>query len=129
MVLAALFATPPRQHSSFGTEAVVFDSPTPRKILVVSGSPDVREGWARYFETGGLTVVRCAGPEATHCALDRGAHCPLLDEVDAAYYDNACVTDELAADLLKRPRLLPIFIANDRPTSAGGHVPEVSRAI
>jgi hypothetical protein len=39
------------------------------------------------------------------------------------------VTDELAADLLERPRLLPVFFANDRPTSAGGHVPEVSRAI
>jgi hypothetical protein len=107
----------------------VFDSPKPRKILVVSGDPDVREGWARYFEARELEVVRCAGPQATHCALERGAHCPLLDEVDVAYYDNACVTEELAADLVKRPRLLPIFIANDRPNSEGRHVPEVSRAI
>jgi hypothetical protein len=107
----------------------VFDSPTSRKILVVSGNPDVREGWACYFEARGLEVIRCAGPEATHCALDRGAHCPLLDEVDAAYYDSDCVTDELAADLLKRPRLLPVFVANDKPTSAGRHMPEVSRAI
>ena len=101
----------------------------PPKILVVSGDPDVREGWARYFEARGQEVVRCAGPEATHCALERGAHCPLLDEVDAAYYDNACVTEGLAADLVKRPRLLQVFIANDRPTITGGHVPEVSRAI
>jgi CheY-like chemotaxis protein len=107
----------------------VFDSPTARKILVVSGNPDVREGWAHYFEARGLDVVRCAGPEATHCALERGAHCPLLDEADAAYYDNTCVTEDLAADLIKRPRLLPIFIANDKPTPEGDHVPEVSRAI
>ena len=95
----------------------------------MSGNPDVREGWARHFEARGLDVVRCAGPEATHCALEMGACCPLLDEVDAAYYDNACVTDELAADLIKRPRLLPIFITHDRPSSEGVHVPEVSRAI
>jgi hypothetical protein len=107
----------------------VVDSPTPRRILVVSGEPDVREGWARYFEVCGLHVIRCAGPEATHCALEQGAHCPLLDEADAAYYDNACVTEELVVDLLNRPRLLPIFIANDQPTSGGGHVPEVSHAI
>ena len=107
----------------------MFDSPTSGTILVVSGDPDVREGWARYFEARGLEVIRCAGPEATHCALERGAHCPLLDEADAAYYDNACVTEELAADLLKRPRSLPIFIANDKPTSKAGHAPEVSRAI
>jgi hypothetical protein len=106
----------------------VFDSRAP-KILVVSGSPDVREGWARYFETRGLAAIRCAGPEATHCALAHGAHCPLLEEADAAYYDSTCVTDDLAAVLIKSPRLLPIFIANDKPTCAAGHVPEVSRAI
>jgi hypothetical protein len=80
----------------------VFDSPTPRKILVVSGNPDVREGW-HSFEARGLDA--------------------------AAYYDNTCVTEDLAADLIERPRLLPIFIANDKPTLEGDHVPEVSRAI
>jgi hypothetical protein len=78
------------------------DSRTP-KIVVVSGNPDVREGW--------------------------GAHCPLLDEADAAYYDNTCVTEDLAADLIERPRLLPIFIAHDKPTLEGDQVPQVSRAI
>lgn len=104
-------------------------SPTPRKILIVSGDPDVREGWARYFEARGMEVVRCAGPEATHCALERGAHCPLLDEADTAYYHDACVTEELAVDLIKRPRLLPVFIAHDKVGSSGVHVPEVRRAI
>jgi hypothetical protein len=39
------------------------------------------------------------------------------------------VAHELAADLIKRPRLLPIFIANDNATPEGDHVPEVSRSI
>jgi hypothetical protein len=107
----------------------VFDARTQGRILIVSGDPDVREGWARYFEARGLGVVRCAGPEATHCALERGAHCPLLDEADAAYYHDACMTDELAVGLMKRPRLLPVFIAHDKVGSSGVHVPEVRRAI
>jgi len=100
-----------------------------RTVLVMSADPAVREGWARYFETRGLGVIRCAGPEATHCALALGPHCPLHDEADAAYYENASVTEELAADLIKRPRLLPIFFANDRLTADGQHEPEVSRSI
>ena len=110
-----------------GTSTVV--AKPPWKVLVVSGDPEVREGWARYFETRGSAVIRCAGPEATHCALAHGAHCPLLEDVDVAYYDNACINDDLAADLIKRPRLLPVFVANDKATHEGDHVPEVSRSI
>jgi hypothetical protein len=98
-------------------------------ILVVSASPDVREGWARYFEAHGHPVLRCVGPEASNCALERDAHCPLQEEADAAWYDNACVTDDLAADLVKRSRLLPVFFANDKPTADGHHEPEMTRAI
>ena len=98
-------------------------------ILVVSASPEIREGWARYFEAQGHSVLRCAGPEASHCALELGAHCPLQEEADAAWYDNACVTGDLAADLVKRPRLLPVFFANDKLMADGRHVPEMTRAI
>ena len=101
----------------------------PGKILVVSGSADVREGWARYFEAQGHSVLRCAGPEATRCALELGPHCPLQEDADEAYYDNACVTEELAADLAQRPRLLPVLLANDKLTADGRHEPEMTRAI
>jgi hypothetical protein len=100
-----------------------------QRILVVSGDPAVREGWARHFEAQGSAVRRCAGPDATHCALELGPHCPLLDEVDAAYYENASVTEDLAADLIRRPRLLHVFFADDRLTPEGRHEPEVTRSI
>ena len=99
------------------------------KILVVSGNADVREGWARYFEARGHSVLRCAGPEATHCSLEQGPHCPLQEDADAACYDNACVTEALIADLTKRPRLLPVFFASDKLTSDGRHEPEITRSI
>ena len=99
-----------------------------RSVLVVSGDPLVREGWARYFETRGHSVLRCAGPEATHCALELGPHCPLQEEADVAYYDNACLTVALAASLTKRPRPLRVFFADDRVT-AGRHEPEVTLEI
>lgn len=101
----------------------------PVKLLVVSGEPEVREGWARYFESRGMDVIRCAGPEVTHCALEVGAHCPLQEGAEAAYYDNACVTDELVAHLMTRSRSLHVFFADDKPTADGGHVPEVTGAI
>lgn len=99
-----------------------------QRILVMSRDPAVREGWARYFEAQGSAVSRCAGPEATHCALELGPHCPLQEEVDAAYYDNASVTEELAVALAKRPRLLRVFFADDRVVE-GHHEPEVTRSI
>jgi hypothetical protein len=95
----------------------------------MSRDPVVREDWARYFEARGSAVSRCAGPEATHCALELGPHCPLQEEVDAAYYENASVTEDLVIDLAKRPRLLRIFFANDRVTADGRHEPEVTRSI
>ena len=98
------------------------------RILVMSRDPAVRDGWARYFEARGSAVRRCAGPEATHCALEFGPHCPLQEEVDAAYYENASVTEDLAVDLAKRPRLLRVCFANDRLVD-GRHEPEVTRAI
>ena len=94
----------------------------------MSRDPVVRADWARYFESQGSTVSRCAGPEATHCALGLGPRCPLLDEVEAAYYENASVTEELAVALAKRPRLLHLFFADDRIVE-GRHQPEVTRAI
>jgi len=103
--------------------------PAPNTILVVSADPAVREGWARYFEAQGLAVIRCAGPEATHCALELGPRCPLQDEADAAYYDNESVTEGLAANLIERRRLLPIFFANDRLTADRQHEPDVTRSI
>ena len=103
--------------------------PASGKILVVSGDADVRDGWAEYFEARGHSVLRCAGPVATHCALELAVHCPLQEEADAAWYDNACVTDDLAADLAKRPRLLLLFFANDNVTADGRHEPEMTQAI
>jgi hypothetical protein len=97
-------------------------------ILVVSGNSDIREGWARHFEARGHSVMRCAGPEATHCALELGPHCPLQEDADVAYYDNACLTVALAASLTKRPRRLRVFFADDRVT-AGRHEPEVTLEI
>ena len=99
-----------------------------RSILVVSGNPDVRAGWARYFETRGYSVLRCAGPEATHCALELSPHCPLQEDADSAYYDNACLTVSFAAALAKRPRRLRIFFADDTLT-AGRHEPVVTQEV
>lgn len=94
----------------------------------MSRDPIVRADWARHFEAQGSKVSRCAGPEATHCALELGSHCPLQEEVDAAYYDNASVTEELAVALTKRPRSLRVFFADDRVV-AGRHEPRVTRSI
>jgi hypothetical protein len=39
------------------------------------------------------------------------------------------VTEDLAIDLVDRPRLLQVFFANDRLTADGRHEPEVTRSI
>ncbi len=93
-------------------------------VLVMSADQAIREGWARHFELLGLRVIRCAGPENTSCALERGPRCPLQDESDVAWYDIDSVTDELAVHLLMQRHGVPITFAQDRATSDGGHRPE-----
>ncbi len=95
----------------------------PTTVLVMSGDPQVREGWARHFERIGMCVIRCAGPVNTTCALEIAKHCPLHDDADVAFYDQDSVTDELAVQLLAAPRPLPITFARDHTTPEGDHEP------
>lgn len=96
---------------------------TPTTVLVMSKDPVVREGWARTFEALGMHAMRCAGPENTSCALESGAHCPLHDDADVAFYEADSVSPALAVKLLTLPRTLPITLARDRETPGRGHEP------
>jgi hypothetical protein len=95
----------------------------PTSVLVMSKDPAVREGWARTFEALGMRAMRCAGPENTSCALESAERCPLHDDADVAFYDQDSVSAGLAVKLLTLPRRLPITLARDRETGAGGHEP------
>jgi hypothetical protein len=95
----------------------------PTTVLVMSGDPVIREGWAKTFERLGLRVMRCAGPENTTCALELRSTCPLHEDADVAFYDESSLGAALTVQLLTQPRPLPIAFARDRETADGGHEP------
>jgi hypothetical protein len=82
-----------------------------------------RNDWAQTFEREGLRVLRCAGPEATTCALSVQLRCPLQDEADFIFYDEASVTPELERDLRRVPLAAPIAYATSKRTPDGRESP------
>src|SRR5207249_12231865 len=44
----------------------------PMSVLVMSADAKRRGDWAKFFEDQGMHAIRCAGPEATTCALEIG---------------------------------------------------------
>jgi hypothetical protein len=53
----------------------------------MSGDGRRRNDWAKFFERESFRVLRCAGPEASTCALNVQERCPLQDEADFIFYD------------------------------------------
>ena len=96
-----------------------------RTTLVVSGDPEIRADWARYFESIGMRTLRCVGPQV-QCVLLDGARCPLHEEADLAVYDRATLTPELTLRLIRAGRTLAIAFAADRLGAAGHHEPHIT---
>lgn len=98
-----------------------------RTALVVSGDPQIRADWARYFEALGMRSLRCVGPQVL-CALLDGSRsgCPLHAEADLAVYDRSTVTPELALRLVRVGRSLPIAFAEDHLGPDGRHEPTIT---
>jgi hypothetical protein len=86
-----------------------------------------RNDWAQTFERVGLRVVRCAGPEATTCALAVQRRCPLQDEADFIFYDQASVTPELERNLGQTPLAAPIAYATSTRRPEGRESPVATR--
>lgn len=99
-----------------------------RTALVVSGDPEIRADWARYFEGLGMRTLRCVGPQVT-CALLEGSSCPLHAEADIAVYDGTAITPEFTLRLMRVSRSLPIAFAKDRPDGDARHVPLITSVL
>lgn len=102
-------------------------SHSPLAVLVMSGDGSRRNDWAKFFEREGLRVLRCAGPEATTCALTVQPRCPLQDEADFIFYDQTSVTSELEEHLDLVPLAAPIAYASSVRTPEGREYPVPAR--
>ncbi len=96
-------------------------------VLVMTGDGSQRKDWAKFFEREGLRVLRCAGPEATTCALTVQRHCALQDEADVIFYDQESVTSELEEQLERVPLTAPIAYANGIRSVDGQEQPVAAR--
>ena len=93
----------------------------------MTGDGHRRDDWARYFESVGVRPIRCAGPEATTCALSLDKRCPLLEEADFIFYDEESVTPELEAQLRALPPKAPIAYARTKTGADGRESPVATR--
>jgi hypothetical protein len=89
----------------------------------MSGDSHRREDWAKHFERIGLRPIRCAGPENTTCALSLEKRCPLHEEADFIFYDEASVTPELDAQLATLPPNAPLAYARSQWDAEGREFP------
>ena len=78
-----------------------------------------REDWADYFERLGIKTIRCAGPQATTCALTLQQRCPLHEAADCIFYDEEATTPELLAQLRANPPSVPIAYARSQRDAEG----------
>jgi len=101
-------------------------SHAPLTVLVMSGDGPRRNDWAKFFGRG-MRVLRCAGPEATTCALTVQRRCPLQDEADFIFYDQRSVTSELEGKLDLVPLTAPIAYSNSGRTPEGCEYPVATR--
>jgi len=82
-------------------------------VLVMSRDGERRSDWAEYFEGFGLRTMRCAGPQATTCALSLDRRCPLQESL----------TPELESQLRQLPPLAPIAYARSERDARGRQFP------
>jgi len=92
-------------------------------VLVMSRDGERRSDWAEYFEGFGLRTMRCAGPQATTCALSLDRRCPLHEEADFIFYDQESLTPELESQLRQLPPLAPIAYARSERDARGRQFP------
>ncbi|MEK6227187.1 MAG: hypothetical protein AABM40_12960 [Chloroflexota bacterium] len=86
-----------------------------------------RGDWAKFFEEQGMRTIRCAGPEATTCALEIPATCPLHHEADLIFYDEESVTPRLEEQLDLTPLATPIAYASTMRMRDGRQYPVTER--
>ena len=99
----------------------------PMSVLVMSGDPIRRNDWAKFFEEQGMRTIRCAGPEATTCALEIGQSCPLHQEADLIFYDEESVTPRLEEQLDLITLDTPIAYASTMSLREGRQYPVTER--
>ncbi len=92
-------------------------------VLVMSGDGERRSDWAEYFGGLGLQTMRCAGPQATTCALSLNRRCPLHEEADFIIYDQESVTPELDSQVRHLPPEAPIAYARSERDARGRQFP------
>jgi len=86
-----------------------------------------RGDWAKFFEGQGTETIRCAGPQATSCALEVSNRCPLHERVDLIFYDEESITPALEEQLDLIPLLTPIAYARSTRTRQGDEYPVTER--
>ena len=99
----------------------------PLSVLVMSGDPERRGAWAKFFEDQGMKTIRCAGPDATTCALEVSRHCPLHEAADLIFYDEESVTPALEEQLDLIPPPTPIAYASTMRSPGGRQYPVTER--
>lgn len=115
----------PRNERS-GTDRSSRSSPA-LSVLVMSADATRRGDWAKFFEEQGMRTIRCAGPEATTCALEIPATCPLHHEADLIFYDEESVTPRLEEQLDLTPLATPIAYASTMRMRDGRQYPVTER--
>jgi hypothetical protein len=96
-------------------------------VLVMSGDSALRGDWAKFFEEQGMRTIRCAGPEATTCALEIGRSCPLHQEADLIFYDEESVTPRLEEQLDLITLDTPVAYASTMSLRGGRQYPVTVR--
>jgi hypothetical protein len=102
-------------------------APSSLTVLVMTGDGHRRDDWAKYFEKVGVRPIRCAGPEATTCALSLEKRCPLHQEADFIFYEEESVTPQLEGQLRALPPNAPIAYARTKVGSDGREFPVATR--
>jgi len=92
-------------------------------VLVMSRDGERRSDWAEYFEGFGLRTMRCAGPQATTCALSLDRRCPLHEEAHVIFYDQESLTPELESQVRRLPPDAPIAYARSQRDVRGCQFP------
>jgi hypothetical protein len=96
-------------------------------VLVMSADATRRGDWATFFEEQGMRTIRCAGPQATTCALEIGTSCPLHQEADLIFYDEESVTPRLEEQLDLIALTTPIAYASTMHQPDGHQYPVTER--
>ena len=115
----------PRSERSGATRS----SAAPRllSVLVMSADSDRRAEWANFFEAQGMTTIRCAGPQATTCALELSNKCPLHERADLIFYDEESISPALEEQLDLIDLGTPIAYASTMRASDGHEYPVTER--